>query len=448
MKKNNFVTICIPARNAERFLGYTLNNILNNNYPSDKYEVLIGNHGSTDRTRELLLSYSHKHDNIRFFDIEFDGPNRPLARNKLIEQAKGEILIFIDQDILVSSHFIESHVELHEKYNGCIIAGYTFGKDSISNAMQFQGENPKSLNLNNISSDYDILKSQNCFKDDRENLGYIKADSDIEFENLTDTITPFKAFWLCNLSILRSDIIDFGGFDEFYKQWGMDDDDLAYRYQLNSRKMIFSRSAWAYHMPHPVNTQNQISDWRLNCEYFFKKYLTRELELFTIFKGHIDKGLDEIQLTFNSMPNGEEYNNIIKSMSLVLPPTDAERLGILIMNEESSKCLGLAQCFNPFTPLSTQSYIKDGCTYWPLIGFRTSFEKNSIDETILVADSAMFFEEYLLKILLLEIARISNKVIIFFGEAASNPKQTYLVNKLESILELVKFNSLERIYLK
>lgn len=57
MKQQPFVTIAIPVKNGADFLDYTLTNVFLSDYPSDRYEVIAGNHGSTDSSRAIIDTY-------------------------------------------------------------------------------------------------------------------------------------------------------------------------------------------------------------------------------------------------------------------------------------------------------------------------------------------------------------------------------------------------------
>jgi glycosyltransferase involved in cell wall biosynthesis len=438
MDKNCLVTIGIPARNAEKFIRFTLDNLLINDFDPNKFEILIGNNGSEDKTCQIVSEYQQKHSNIRMCDIPFEGSNRPRVRNVLAENAKGKILIYIDQDILVSRGFIRSHVEAHEKYGESIVTGYTYGKCSMDGVKGFTNTYADKLNLNNITESHPVLKGNDCFKDGRESLGYIEC-GELPYIDLKNTIAPFKSFWLCNVSIERDLLLNLGGFDEIFREWGLDDDDIAYKVELSQKNMIFSCKAWAYHMYHPVVMQNNISTWRKNSGYLFSKYQTRELEFFYVYKGRVDSAQIELTMDIDSMPSGA----IVQQIAEVTTDTAAKRLGILITSEDDARALKLTECFNPSLPLNSSVYQKENCRYWSLLGIHTAFKSREIDETIIIADSAMFLDEALLKLLMLEISRISKKVIIYFGTYSRTEQNSFLLTMLKDIMEVIHFDSLE-----
>ncbi|MCX6624959.1 MAG: glycosyltransferase family A protein [Acidobacteria bacterium] len=96
MSENGLVSVVIPVRNGEQFLEQTLRSILSQQY--EPLEIWIVDDGSTDRTRELALSFPAP---IRYVYEELGSPS--LARNVALGQAKGDFVAFLDADDLWTS---------------------------------------------------------------------------------------------------------------------------------------------------------------------------------------------------------------------------------------------------------------------------------------------------------------------------------------------------------
>ncbi len=86
-----FVSICIPTYNNESTIDKCLFNIFQLDYPSDKFEVIIVDGGSTDKTLEICKKYNVNLQNNPYKVEEF-------GRVIGIEISKGEIISFIDAD--------------------------------------------------------------------------------------------------------------------------------------------------------------------------------------------------------------------------------------------------------------------------------------------------------------------------------------------------------------
>lgn len=86
------VSVIVPVYNGERFLAEAIESILAQTYPS--YEIIVIDDGSTDRTREIVLSYPE----IKY--LYQTNAGTAAARNRGIEMARGEYLAFLDADDL------------------------------------------------------------------------------------------------------------------------------------------------------------------------------------------------------------------------------------------------------------------------------------------------------------------------------------------------------------
>lgn len=104
MGKFSFI---IPAYNCEKFIGECLDSIIFNKknwqYISD---IIVINDGSSDKTAEIIQKYVNKCNLIKYIFQENSGA--PIARNKGIENATGEYIIFLDSDDLLNNNFFEN----------------------------------------------------------------------------------------------------------------------------------------------------------------------------------------------------------------------------------------------------------------------------------------------------------------------------------------------------
>lgn len=131
---NPQVTLLIPAYNEENVIQDKLNNSLLLNYPKDKIEILLILDQCTDRTKEIARQYIDKGIII----IE-QTPRRGkiAALNLAVPQARGEILIFTDADILLDENSVMNLVDNFSDNNiGCVGGElhYESNRDSLIEA--------------------------------------------------------------------------------------------------------------------------------------------------------------------------------------------------------------------------------------------------------------------------------------------------------------------------
>lgn len=93
--KTPFISCIVPVYNVESYLGLALDSILKQNFHS--YEIILVDDGSTDDSSRICDEYSIKYpDRIRVYHTYNKGVSA--ARNKGIENARGELLYFMDSD--------------------------------------------------------------------------------------------------------------------------------------------------------------------------------------------------------------------------------------------------------------------------------------------------------------------------------------------------------------
>ncbi len=95
------------------------------------YEVLVVDNDSHDATKEVV-DYFKKKLPVRYVKEKKVGI--PYARNRAIKEAKGDILVFIDDDVTVDENWLIEVIKAHTKYKSAIaIQGYSIGmpRDNI-----------------------------------------------------------------------------------------------------------------------------------------------------------------------------------------------------------------------------------------------------------------------------------------------------------------------------
>jgi glycosyltransferase involved in cell wall biosynthesis len=119
-----FFSIIIPAHNEEGYIGKTLDYVLKSDYPKEKYEVIVVENGSTDKTISTLDEYKNK--GIRVFSTKGRGVSK--AKNYGISKISPASYwtIFLDADTLLMKNFLKTlNSYLIEKENKNLVVGTT-----------------------------------------------------------------------------------------------------------------------------------------------------------------------------------------------------------------------------------------------------------------------------------------------------------------------------------
>lgn len=106
----DFISIIVPAHNEEKYLSQCLTSLLNQDYPSDKYEIILVNNNSTDGTQKIAESF-------KIITIHQKTGPVGAVRNAGAAQAQGTLLAFIDADCVAPKNWLSTGFELMNNGN-------------------------------------------------------------------------------------------------------------------------------------------------------------------------------------------------------------------------------------------------------------------------------------------------------------------------------------------
>lgn len=120
MKK---ISIIIPIYNSSKYLEKCINSLVNQKNLNDLQIILI-NDGSTDSSEEIIDRYVNEYPNV-FVKINKENGGQATARNRGIEIAIGEYLIFIDSDDYIEDNCLEElYLFAHKNDNDLVVFDY------------------------------------------------------------------------------------------------------------------------------------------------------------------------------------------------------------------------------------------------------------------------------------------------------------------------------------
>ena len=130
------VSVIVPVYNVEKYLKKCLDSIRNQTY--DHLEILLVDDGSTDNSGKICDEYGKK--DSRVIAIHQMNGGLSAARNRGIEIASGEFILFVDSDDYIASDMIEKlYLRLKETRSDMAVCGIQYVDE---NEVHFADKSP------------------------------------------------------------------------------------------------------------------------------------------------------------------------------------------------------------------------------------------------------------------------------------------------------------------
>ena len=218
------VSVIIPTYNRAHLLPRLAEALAAQSHAPN--EVILVDDGSADDTPSTLNGVCRERASWHALRQENAGPGA--ARNRGLQAATGDLLVFVDDDCVPHARFIEEHVQTHTtRGRGLAVAGYTPWHPDLE-----------------VSPFMEMALRGVLFA----------------FNSITDPDNlPFTCFYTANCSAWREDVLAVGGFDESLRFY--EDADLAYRLQQQGVHLVYNERAVAYHAE-PVDLEQFLARQR------------------------------------------------------------------------------------------------------------------------------------------------------------------------------------------
>lgn len=214
-------SVLMPSYNRRRTLERVLA-AYERQTPRDlPFEVVVVDDGSTDGTDELLASWRSRRYAFRFARQVNGGP--ACARNRGLELARGELVLFTGDDIEPAPRLLAEHWAGHQAKSspGAVILGLT----------RWPPDGSLTATMRHVDGKGAQQFSYDCFEDGAE--------------------YDFRHFYTSNVSIRRSFLDrEPSYFSTDFPAAAFEDAELAYRLSRHGARIFYRAAAEAYHHHH------------------------------------------------------------------------------------------------------------------------------------------------------------------------------------------------------
>lgn len=235
------ISVVVPAYERAEILAEVVTRLASQSYPEDRYEVLVVDDGSES---DLGPIFAEMPDNVRLLqpkgrDATFRAGQ---ARQYGAEQARFEVLAFLDADVAVGTDYLW-HVDwVHRRNARTVLLGYLSGYNlhdlgfihTLEGSESNHGVRGADLDRINVIPD---RSREPAFRRCLDNLDWLE--------------TPWELCYTGNLSLPKSLLAEVGGFAEGFRGWGLEDVDLGVRLHDAGARWVLSRWALGVHLVDP-----------------------------------------------------------------------------------------------------------------------------------------------------------------------------------------------------
>lgn len=99
-----FISVVVPVLNRANMIGSLLDSLLRQDYPKERYEIIVVDNGSSDGTPHVVERYP-----VRLLE-ETRRCSAYVARNRGIEASRGTLIAFTDSDCVAASNWLRALV--------------------------------------------------------------------------------------------------------------------------------------------------------------------------------------------------------------------------------------------------------------------------------------------------------------------------------------------------
>lgn len=219
-----FISVVIPTFRRPEALERTLRSLDAVSY-NGRYEVVVVDDGSKDSTGTTIERIEREDTQLllRFLEQESSGAAR--ARNNGALAAEGEILVFLDDDMLVEP----DHLDLHLAHLASDDA-----KRIVNGHWEFAPDIRRDMERTSFGRFR--LWLETWFR------------SGIDMESLDGDLLRPSGLTACNLGIRRNHFLELGGFDESFPAAGYEDQDLALRASHAGFEFVYDKRIVLTHL--------------------------------------------------------------------------------------------------------------------------------------------------------------------------------------------------------
>jgi GT2 family glycosyltransferase len=227
------VSVVLPYYEAPAELEITLAALARQTYPRELTQFIVADDGSSP---PLTLPEGHRGLDITVVHQEDRGFGLARVRNLGASVADGDVLVFLDCDMVPEPEHLEAHARWHHVCDHALTLGFR-------QHVEFDGIGPDEVDAAAASGGLGGLFEGRSRREPAWLVEHLARMDELRGED--DDL--FRAVTGGNLGIRAATFASVGGFDASFTQWGCEDTDLGHRCFLAGALLVPERAAACWH---------------------------------------------------------------------------------------------------------------------------------------------------------------------------------------------------------
>lgn len=126
-----YLSVAICTYNRQKFIGACLECLAKQTLEKAKWEAIVIDNNSTDRSAEIVNHFITNHPHLPFRYVFEERQGLSFARNRGIDESKGEVIVYIDDDVEVVPEYLQTIYDFFTNHPDAVgMGGRTFPKFS------------------------------------------------------------------------------------------------------------------------------------------------------------------------------------------------------------------------------------------------------------------------------------------------------------------------------
>ena len=234
------VTVVVPYYEAPKALALTLAGLERQTYPPDLFEVIVVDDGSdppldlATLTLAALEGAGPSRLSLRVVHQEDLGFGLARARNNGARAAQGDVLVFLDCDMVPEADWLAAHARWHHAASDLLTLGFRRHVEVDGIGAPDVRDRPGTL--------ADLFSGRPI-----QHPEWIERRMEVTDDLASDADDVFRVVTGGNFAVSKKFFETAGRFDESFTQWGSEDIEFGWRAYARGAVLVPERAALSWH---------------------------------------------------------------------------------------------------------------------------------------------------------------------------------------------------------